>query len=163
MAEINYNFDLYEIPSDAVLQNRKIFYGLQRQAGEQTKTWLNRVEKRIYRCEFPEFIAYLLIDKFIGELDSTERRFIRDTAGTWTLGQMCEYLNSQIVDPGVNSVHRNAAAANNMVNGSINRCQQIPTSSLSSSSAIKMEYESVSQFEKDLKLFDILMCDIISG
>lgn len=146
MVEINCNFDLYEIPSDAVLQNRKKFYGLQRESGEQTKIWLNRVRNQVNCCEFPEFISYLLIDKFIGELASKERGFIRATADNWTLEKIYECFSHHNVATCSDGVHRNATIP---LAQTIDQRHQAQSSS--SLSAVKLECESVSKFQSFLK------------
>lgn len=86
-----YDLNLYKIPSDAIIQNRQIFYALLREHGESTKAWLKRVQFCINRCEFPEFIEYLLIDKFICELNRNENEYFR-MAHSWTLKQLNKYF-----------------------------------------------------------------------
>lgn len=90
-----YDLDFYKIPSNTIIQNRKEFYGLRRESGEQIKSWLNRVRSYINRCEFPIFVEYLLIDKFVCELNSDEKRFICTALDIWTVKRLNKYLRDQ--------------------------------------------------------------------
>lgn len=84
--------NLYKIPSDEILEDRKIFYDLKRNEGEQINVWLDRVQGHIECCEFPNFVQYLLIDKFMCELDKNVMKFVR-VAHTWSLEQFNEGFN----------------------------------------------------------------------
>lgn len=139
MAAIDFTVNLYKAPSNEILQNRKEFYNLQRQCDEQTKTWLNRVRGHIDRCEFPRLVSteYLLIDKFVCELNANAREIIQ-SVHTWTFEQLEEYFVDQNIDIG------HWMNANVISNNTINQKQQIPTSSQPPSSKIEMECEFVS-------------------
>lgn len=96
--------DLYKIPSDAVLKHRKEFYSLARRKNDQTKIWLNRVQEHIKHCKFPKLVEYLLIDRFVCELNRAEKNSIRAVAETWVLKQLSEYLGNGLTD----TEHRDA-------------------------------------------------------
>lgn len=126
---MNYNFRLYKTPSEEILRHRKEFYSLSRQSDDQTASWLTRIQSQIIRCEFPPLISreYLLIDRFICDLNANAREFIQ-SVDTWTLQQ----LNKYFVDQNIVNDHR--------VNVTISidsiidqQSQQKPTSSSSSS------------------------------
>lgn len=91
---------LYKIPSDTVLKHRKVFYDLWRRSDDHTKTWLNRVQNCIRRCKFPKLIEYLLIDKFMCELNRDEKTSIRLEANAWSLEQLIAYLDCQNIAVG---------------------------------------------------------------
>lgn len=103
MPEVTPNFDVYKIPPNRILQNRKEFYGLRRKSGETTKAWFHRLENCISRCEFPKFVKYLLIDKFICELKINELDFYRVT-DNWTVDLLNKCFNNQEIQIG----HMNA-------------------------------------------------------
>lgn len=92
MTESICGVDLYEIPSDTVLKHRKVFYGLWRRSDDQTTTWLERVRNCIRRCEFPKLIEYLLIDRFVCELNQKEKNSIRAAAEIWSFKLLNQYL-----------------------------------------------------------------------
>lgn len=96
MAELIYDMDLYKIPSDTVIKHRRAFYSLWRRSDDRTMTWLNRVRNSIRRCEFPKLVEYLLIDRFVCELNRIERDSIRaaTSANTWSLGQIIQYFDT---------------------------------------------------------------------
>lgn len=87
----------YKIPSEEILKSRKLFYDLKRKSGEQAKQWLDRVQNHIECCEFPKFVAYLLIDKFMCELAKDDKKFIR-LANTWSLKQLNKYFGDEKVN-----------------------------------------------------------------
>lgn len=91
MAEFNCNSYLYTLPPNKILENRQHFYTLKRENNERTQTWLKRIQWHINRCAFPKIIAFLLIDKFMSELNFNEVEFIRRIE-TWTLNQLLEYF-----------------------------------------------------------------------
>lgn len=76
---------LYKIPSDEVLENRREFYGLTREMGETTEKWLYRVFSHIDNCDFPESVEYILTDKFVCELVTDEREFLRKANPNWSM------------------------------------------------------------------------------
>lgn len=96
------NQDLYNVPKSEILQNRKAFYGLQRENNETIEKWLKRVQNCISHCEFPMFIEFLLIDRFVCGLDSTEMKIVQDTV-TWSLKQLLDhFLNRNINTKSIN-------------------------------------------------------------
>lgn len=98
MAELDCNPYLYTLPSISVLENRKQFYGLKRESDERTQSWLKRIQWHINRCAFPKIIEFILIDKFMCELNFNEVEFIRRIE-TWTLNQLLDYFaDDKVVD-----------------------------------------------------------------
>lgn len=92
--------DLYKIPSDTVLKHRKAFYDLWRRSDDDTTAWLNRVRKCIRRCKFPKLIEYLLIDKFVCELNRDEKNSIRKAANTWSFKELNKYFRRRKIATG---------------------------------------------------------------
>lgn len=82
---------LYKIPSDEVLENRREFYGLAREVGETIEKWLYRVFSHIDGCDFPKSVEYILTDKFVCELETDERQFLRKAAPNWSM--MCKVVS----------------------------------------------------------------------
>lgn len=76
MANSVNNLNSYKIPTVEILQNRREFYGLQRKYDDNTTTWLKRIENCIRCCEFPAFVEYLLIDRFVCGLNANELKSI---------------------------------------------------------------------------------------
>lgn len=96
------DLNLYKIPSLEAIQNRKIFYGLQRDIGESTEKWFDRTQRLFYGCVFPSHIEFLLIDKFVCELNAREFELIQ-TAKIWSFQQLSEYfLNPRTENVNVN-------------------------------------------------------------
>lgn len=60
---------MYHRPSDSVLQKRRVFYLQQKLANESMGEWLNRIKEQIEHCAFGSAANFLLIDKFLCELD----------------------------------------------------------------------------------------------
>lgn len=121
MAELDCNLYSYTIPSNTILENRKLFYTMKRERNERTQAWLKRVQWHINRCAFPKIIEFLLIDKFMCELHFNEIEFIRRIE-TWTLNQLLEYFVDDKIADGewVND-------ANIMVDGNIDASLQKST------------------------------------
>lgn len=96
MAEISCNLSLYKTPTNEILRHRKEFYGVMARNDEKTTKWLHRIQSQIDRCEFPPMISreYLLIDKFVCELNDDERKFIR-SVNIWTLSELNECFFNQ--------------------------------------------------------------------
>lgn len=139
MAQVECNLNLYKTPSIEIVRHRKEFYGLWTRCDDEPASWLNRVQIQINRCEFPAVISreFLLIDKFVCELNDEQREFIHK-ANTWTLAELIDYFANRKGSNGANpattidkSIHHNK--------------QQIPSSSLASPSmvAIKCEFVSI--------------------
>lgn len=100
----NINLNLYKTPSNEILQHRKQFYGLWKRCDDQTASLLKRLQNQIDCCAFPPMISreYILIDKFMCELDPMARQMFR-RVGTWTLVELIEYLtsrNANVTDKG---------------------------------------------------------------
>lgn len=87
------DLNLYKTPSTEILQHRKEFYGLWKRCDDKTVSLFNRVQCQMDRCDFPPLISreYLLIDKFVCELNHDAREFIC-SVGTWTLMELNEYF-----------------------------------------------------------------------
>lgn len=96
MAQINSNLNLYKTPSDEILRKRKEFYNLWRRCDDQPTIWMHRAQNQMNRCDFPPFMSreYLLIDKFVCQLNDNERKFIQ-SVNTWTLTELIEYFGGQ--------------------------------------------------------------------
>lgn len=96
MDNIDCHLNLYQTPSLEILQYRKDFYGLLRRSDEQSAAWLKLVKNQMNRCEFPMLISrdYLLIDRFICNLNSNAREFVQ-SVDTWTLQKLNEYFVDQ--------------------------------------------------------------------
>lgn len=91
MVDKNGDRKLYKIPTNDILDNRREFYGLKRKAGETIEKWLNRVYSHIEECDFPKSVEYILTDKFICELNATERELIRKADINWSV--KCEFVS----------------------------------------------------------------------
>lgn len=66
------NSSLYKIPSDAVIENRRIFYSLHKESTETICNWLNRLQISIVSCKLGQKSDFHLIDKFFSELNEEE-------------------------------------------------------------------------------------------
>lgn len=105
MVEPIVDFDSYQIPSNKIRRNRKVFYGLKKKRGERIKTWFNRIQSRIDCCEFANLAEILSIDKFFCELDSNELKSFQGIE-IWSLQQLNAYFFGQNVDTvWINSQH----------------------------------------------------------
>lgn len=112
------DWDSYKTPSNTVLKNRREFYSLQRKRREPTDQWLSRVKSCIRHCEFPTTIEFLLIDRFVCELNGAELKIIQ-SANTWTLNQLLECFLDKNNDTG-------NIEANSAVDENVNQNQNIP-------------------------------------
>lgn len=103
MSEADRNLDLYKTPSAEILQHRREFYGMSRRYDDQSGPWLSQVQRQLNRCQFPELLSreYLLIDRFVCELNSNARGFVQ-SVDSWTLAQLEQYF----VDQNIVSDHR---------------------------------------------------------
>lgn len=143
MNEIDFDSNLYKTPSNEIIRHRREFYGLWRRCDDEAETWLNRAQTLINRCAFPAVISreYLLIDRFICELNPNARDFFQ-TVDTWTLEQLKEYFFDKKNGPN-NRVNVNISVEEAIVESkSENPNQQIP--SPSPDSAFAMDYKLVS-------------------
>lgn len=165
MVEVNSNFYLYKVPSIAILENRKQFYALKRETDERTETWLKRIQWHIKRCAFPKIIEFLLIDKFMCELNFNEMDFMRHMEA-WTLNQLLEYFaDDKIVDgQWMND-------ANIMVNQNIVASRRKPTElfemdPLSLNPTIDIDWPEPNQSETDeineMLIIDSMECEVVS-
>lgn len=101
MAGTSFNWELYGIPSKAILQKRRDFYGLRRRKRESTSQWLNRIQKCINCCKFPSFVEFLVIDQFVCGLDANEFKSIQSAQKSWTLKQITElFLDRKNIENG---------------------------------------------------------------
>lgn len=92
------NLNLYKIPSKIIRQNRKIFHDLHRNDAEPMELWLDRVESALNRCEYPVFAKFLLIDKFMSEMNNDEIEIMVQSdirRYTWSYKQLREYISDQ--------------------------------------------------------------------
>lgn len=88
------NLNVYKIPSNKIRQNRKSFLNLHRNDAEPINLWLDRVESAINRCEYPVFAKFLLIDKFVSEINDDEIELMLRSdvrRRTWSYKQLREY------------------------------------------------------------------------
>lgn len=93
MFDIKRERGLYKAPKKEILKNRKAFYELKRRKSETTDKWLQRIKKCIDCCDFPMFIEFLVIDRFVCGLNKTEMEIILNTEA-WSLKQLLEnFLN----------------------------------------------------------------------
>lgn len=140
MTEIKLQLDLrfYKTPSDEIIRYRKEFYGLWRRCDDETATWLNRVQSLINHCEFPPVLSreYLLIDRFVCELNPNAREFIQSVS-TWTLEQLKEYFFDQKIVPN-NRVNVNISIDETIEHPN----QQLPSALSSSAFALDCEFVS---------------------
>lgn len=92
MSKISKNL-LYKIASDRIRQNRQTFYDLNRERDEDIKTWFDRIQSIVRCCKFARCRQFLIIDKFICELDTDEiERIKRALTDSWTLQQLNKYF-----------------------------------------------------------------------
>lgn len=112
------NLNSYKIPTQKIRDQRKIFYDLHRNDAEPSDLWLKRVESAINRCEYPVFAKFLLIDKFMCELNADEIELIIQSdvrRRTWSYKQLGEcILNCKKVMPHIesNTIPDNAVQPN---------------------------------------------------
>lgn len=86
--------NLYKPPKKEILKNRKAFYDLKRKKSESTDKWLERIQKCIDCCDFPKFMEFILIDRFVCGLNKTEMEIILKTEN-WSLKQLLEHFLNQ--------------------------------------------------------------------
>lgn len=121
MAEIDCNsYLLYKSPSNAIIANRKAFYGLKRRNGECIQTWFERVRSHINHCKFPKIMEFLLIDKFMCGLNSDEMESIR-CVDIWSFRKLREYLRDEAFIDGQTNTNVNIE-----FNQNIDPAEQIP-------------------------------------
>lgn len=114
MADPQLDLDVYKIPSNEILKNRREFYGLRRKDVDETTIWLKRVEYYIRRCEFPTiFVQFLLVDRCICGLNNTELATIQN-ANNWTLNKLLDHFANPNFD--FENVGPNISINNDKVN-----------------------------------------------
>lgn len=144
MAENDCASILYKTPTTEIIGHRKEFYNLWKRCDNQTATWFNQVQSQIDRCEFPSVMSreYLLIDKFVCELDDNERKFIQ-CVNDWTFNRLKKFLKN------LKAKMSHQANGNVPGNKSVNCNSKIPltttTSSSSSSLLVAVRCEPVSK------------------
>lgn len=60
---------LYQMPTDAVRQSRKMFYLSEKENTEHIWDWFNRVSEAVEKCDFGNLAEFHLIDKFFCGLE----------------------------------------------------------------------------------------------
>lgn len=86
----------YQTPSENVLQSRKVFYLSYKVKKEPVLEWLRRLKTCIDGCDFGPFADFLLIDKFICELDTNELNEL-NFIGALSLDRLLEVLENQTI------------------------------------------------------------------
>lgn len=144
MAIIDSDMNLYKTPSNEILQHRKEFYGLWKRCDDKPALWLKRVRSQIERCDFPPMISreFLLIDKFVCELNDDEREFIRKE-NTWTVGELTEHFANR-----KESIVILDANAMTLVDRPIHYERRIPSTSLLSPPMVTIKCELVSNVKQ---------------
>lgn len=117
MVDIVCDQNLYKIPSEDILQNRRAFYSLRRGNGESTGQWLKRIQNCIDSCEFTIFIDILLIDRFVCGLNANELKTVHNS-NTWTLKQLLDFFTDENVNTG-------RIETNLMIDDQVNRIENI--------------------------------------
>ncbi|XP_055301263.1 zinc finger protein OZF-like [Sitodiplosis mosellana] len=87
---------LYQTPSEVVLQRRRAFYSFHKVKKEPVLEWLRRLKTCIGGCDFGILANFLLIDKFICELDIDELHEL-NYIGTLSLDRLLEALEDQTI------------------------------------------------------------------
>lgn len=101
MVDTAVNLDVYRVPLEQILKNRRIFYSLLRRSDEETATWLKQVQSCIHRCEFPSIVMkFLLIDQFVCGLNPSELKIIQGASQYWTMKQLLEHISDENVEIG---------------------------------------------------------------
>lgn len=96
---VNKNVNSYKIPSKEILRHRSEFFGLWRRSDDQASIWLKRVQNCIHYCEFPTYIAELmLIDRFVSGLNADELKSIQKVKKSWTLKQLLAHFSKKTND-----------------------------------------------------------------
>lgn len=113
------SWSMYKAPDIDTLQNRQAFYGLKRGNQESLEKWLKRVQECIDCCEFPLFVEFLLIDRFVCGLNSVEMEIIRGTE-SWSVMQLLDYF-----------LNRNIGTGNSDKNQKSNRKRSVDSESVS--------------------------------
>lgn len=93
---LNICSEFYQIPSEVILNSRKLFYLLQKVKEESVFEWLRRIKICVDSCDFGISTDFLLIDKFICELDIDEIAVLK-SIGILTWDRLLEALENQTV------------------------------------------------------------------
>lgn len=79
---------LYEFPGEtAIYKKRSVFYAVHKETAEPIERWLHRVTHLTDCCQFGTFRDFLLIDKFLCELDREDIEKLR-SIGTVSLDEI---------------------------------------------------------------------------
>lgn len=86
------DWNVYKTPTNDLMRNRRAFYCLRRIRCEPMEEWFSRIQKCVRCCELPALCHdFLLIDRFVNGLNSTEVEFIQKT-DNWTLKKLLAHL-----------------------------------------------------------------------
>lgn len=77
----------YQMPTDAVLQSRKMFYLSEKENTEAIWDWFYRVSEAVKNCDFGHSTEFQLIDKFFCGLENEAILRFRKTH-TWSTEQL---------------------------------------------------------------------------
>lgn len=88
-----FHSNLYQIPSETTLQNRREFYSTQKEGSEPIIEWFNRIKDAIDACDFGASSDFLTIDKFFCGLDEEAFQWFQET-DCWSVDQ----LNQKFID-----------------------------------------------------------------
>lgn len=94
IARISQKF--YQTPAESVLQSRKVFYLSYKVKKEPVLEWLRRLKTCIDGCDFGPLVDFLLIDKFLCELDTDELHEL-NSIGAFTFDRLLEVLEDQTI------------------------------------------------------------------
>lgn len=152
MAEVDCSLNLYKAPSNEILQHRKEFHGMWKRFDDEPTIWLDRLQSQFNRCDFPLLMSreYILIDRFVCELNDDEREFIQ-SVNTWTLMELNEYFLNQKTS--ADNLEMNAT---NTADETIYHKQRMPSSPLSPPSVVAIKCEFVSS-SKTIQFFMIMI------
>lgn len=78
---------LYEIPSSTIIDHRIEFYAMHKESTEALERWLYRVRRSADYCQFGTLRDFLLMDKFVCELNNDDIQILRNT-GTWSFNEL---------------------------------------------------------------------------
>lgn len=96
MTDTARSWSMYKAPQKDTIQYRQAFYRLKRENNESIEKWLRRVQECIDCCEFPIFVEFLLIDRFVCGLNNVEMEIIRGTE-SWSVMQLFDsFLNQNM-------------------------------------------------------------------
>lgn len=117
--------DLYKAPKKEILKNRKAFYELKRRKSESIDKWLQRIQKCIDCCDFPDFVEFLVIDRFVCSLNKAEMEIILNTEA-WSLKQLLEHFLNRNGDKVKSDKPKRNVPASPMHSESVNILKILP-------------------------------------